>query len=300
MKTREKGFASAYPGRVPGNALAIMKRTRYIIVGYSRSGTTVVHQAVMGHPDVAALNDELKVVPFFTKGISTFTFGNDASEEKERGHDTLFDALTLMRGNSDTRAHGLKVTCMLPKRAKALVDTLQRHMDGVKIVLILRKDLVAQFGSALMARRTGIYHSWHKKFGDTRVRRIKINKFNFIAYALLVFETNKKLKELSATHDTLEVHYEDLLEDSQEVYKNIFEFLNIQRLNPTWIESRKVLPMPEEYIKNYANMKSLLERLEKGTIPYYIIFVSKIIAKLYESLKKARNVVRFYRDERHA
>jgi len=54
-----------------------MANNRYLIVGCGRSGSTLIHLLLKGHPNIVALNDELKVSPFFTKGISTFTFGSD-------------------------------------------------------------------------------------------------------------------------------------------------------------------------------------------------------------------------------
>ena len=44
-------------------------RKRFVIVGMARSGTTVTLQALQGHPDVRTAMDEIRVDPFFTRGI---------------------------------------------------------------------------------------------------------------------------------------------------------------------------------------------------------------------------------------
>jgi hypothetical protein len=70
------------------------QKTRYLIVGMARSGTTVTHRALYGHPKVCALDDEIRVDPFFTRGIEAFTVGGANPWERENGSLQLFDALT--------------------------------------------------------------------------------------------------------------------------------------------------------------------------------------------------------------
>lgn len=80
---------------------------RYIIVGTYRSGTTAVHSCLEGHPEASALSDEARIYPFFTRGISTFTFGDENEIEKSQGHIRLFDALAQISVNNNTKACGL-------------------------------------------------------------------------------------------------------------------------------------------------------------------------------------------------
>ena len=257
-----------------------MNKTRYLIIGYSRSGTTVTHLAIMGHPNVAALNDEMQVSPFFTKGISTFTHGNDLEEEKERAYSHLFDAITLLKANHETTAHGVKVACNSHERAMALVNVLQNHLKDLKIIIIVRKDLVAQYGSGIHGAKTGIMHSWYREAKDMKVRKIKIKKYLFITYVNNVIKMYNVIRGLENSHDVLEIYYEDLIRDPQNFYRKIFEFLNLPVINPTWLTSKKVLPAPEDYIINYAAMKSLLLDLKNDSVPAHTVFISKCISHL--------------------
>ena len=56
---------------------------RFLTVGTQRSGTTVSHVALRGHPDVRAVSDEIAIDPFFTDGRSVFSAHakNDSSQE---------------------------------------------------------------------------------------------------------------------------------------------------------------------------------------------------------------------------
>jgi hypothetical protein len=261
------------------DAQTIKKRekTRYLVIGYSRSGTTVVHLALKGHPNVCALNDELKPAPFFTKGISTFTHGADFKDEKEKGFSAIFDAITRIRANENTLANGAKTACNSPELAKAVVTVLQNYLRDLKVIIILRKDLVAQNGSGLIGKKTGIMHSWYKGFEGRKVGKIKINKLRFIAYVHNVHRMYKALSELKKTHDVLEVCYEDLLSGKNDFFGKIFRFLGVPEIDPTWLSSKKVLPPPQEYITNYSVLKNSLQRYENGTMPKHVLFAARAV-----------------------
>ncbi len=74
--------------------------TNYIIIGPARSGTTVTHLILKGHPQVSALNDEIKVMQLFGKGISAYTFGNDSEYEITLGFRKAFKLLAKRRLHS--------------------------------------------------------------------------------------------------------------------------------------------------------------------------------------------------------
>ena len=82
------------------------------------------------------------------------------------------------------------------------------------------------------------------------------------------------------THDFLEVHYEDLLASSEDLWSKIFEFLNVPVLYPSWLSSKKVMPAPNEYINNYNAMQAELEKVRNGTMPARALLVAKIVTRL--------------------
>lgn len=256
------------------------QRTRYLIVGYSRSGTTITHLAIKGHPNAAALNDEMTIAPFFTKGISTFTHGNDYPEEKQKGYSALFDALTLLGATDQTTAHGVKIACNSNKMARHLVGVLQNHLKDIKVLIIYRKDLVALLGSAQSGKKSGIMHSWYKGFDKRQVKPFSIAKWRMTAFAFNVFRMYRVLEELKETHDTLEVRYEDLLTDPDRFYRRVFDFLHLPAMTPTWIESKKVMPAPETYITNYDELKKRATDVENDRVPFVVMFCSRALGHL--------------------
>lgn len=233
----------------------------------------------------------MQVAPFFTKGISTFTYGNDLPKEKERGFSALFDALTLLEVNQNTTAHGLKVACNSYKLARNLVGVLQKYLTDLKVIIIVRNDLVAQYGSAISGKKSGVMHSWYKGFENRRIARIRINKWYFIAYVLSILRLYETLRQLKQTHDVLELCYEGLLTDPKRFYDSLFSFLGLSKMTPTWLDSKKVMPPPIEYIENYRAMQRLQDDLNRGTVPEYVLLISRIIAHLRWRLSLVRRKI---------
>jgi len=262
------------------NTLEKPRHARYIIIGYSRSGTTVVHLAIAGHPNVVALNDEMRIVPFFTKGISTFTHGNDLPEEKEKGYSALFDALTSLRTSENLKARGIKIACNDYAQACVFVDVLQNHLKDIKVIIMHRRDMVALYGSGQHGKKSGVMHSWYKGAESIAVNKIKISKWRFIAFFVRVNKMYEMIGKLTDTHDVLEVNYEDLLVNPSEEYHKIFSFLNLPNVEPVWLASKKVLPPPSEYITNYDDITLLIDKLEKGTVSESVIWTSRLLNHL--------------------
>lgn len=225
--------------------------TRYLIIGRARSGTTVTHLVLLGHPNVAALNDELKPDPFFTRSVSAFTFGNDLPEERSLGARKLFDAITSIGATSATRAIGAKTVCNSPVLAGRLVEILRERFPELKIVHVVREDLAAMYGSARQARKSGVMHSWYKGYGSTPIGSIRIRKWPFTAFALGSLRTNEAIRKLRESHEYLEIAYEDYLKDPQPLQQRLFEFIGVPAIEATWLNSQKVMPPASQYIRNY-------------------------------------------------
>jgi LPS sulfotransferase NodH len=241
---------------------SVMRRQRYLIIGHQRSGTTLIHSILKGHPRVAALNDELRIAPLFTRGVSTFTFGNDVPEEIEAGYVALFDAITTIRApQKHALAHGAKVTCGSPDVARQLVGSLQRYFRHVRIIHVVRRDLVAQFGSEDSMRRTGVAHSWSRGYGQRPIHNVHFNQWVFEGYASCCLQTQGEVDKLRGTHAVLDVIYEDYLENSQSVHAQLFEFVGVPHAEVTWLEARKLMPSPDRYIDNYAVLTIVLQQM---------------------------------------
>ena len=239
--------------------------TRYIIVGLARSGTTVVHFALKGHPDVSALNDEVKL-NFFTEGISCYTQRDDNQKEKEVGYLRLFDSLSGVFQNENTLALGMKYVPHSVETTKEFVARLRQYFPQVKVVLINRKDLVAQYGSSLRAESTGEWHSWSTS-GEKKNYSVRIRPYKFRAYALNCIAMYEILRSLTESHEVLHFNYEKcFLQDGKPDFTNLFNFIGVSNQEATWLGSEKVAGPPESFIKNYNELKKNLVEINEEYI----------------------------------
>jgi Sulfotransferase family len=241
-------------------------RIRYVIVGLPRSGTTLIHKAIAGHPNASALNDELRVSPFWDLGLSTFTFGHETPEERRAGHVALFDAVTSIAASAETRAFGVKCCVSSPKEAELVVTSTMRTISGVKMIVVVRRDLVAQYASLLRARRSGAWHSW-RHADRPPVAQVHIRPLLFDRYVTNALDTLARLQCAPAAYLVI---FEELVVSKADGFRRIFDFLDLPDIPIDWELGDKVSPLPEAYIDNYHEMSdrlaSLVERHASGRL----------------------------------
>lgn len=256
--------------------------TRYVIVGMARSGTTAVHRAIYGHPNICAIDDEIRVQPFFSLGVATFTVGGKNEWERRRSALPLFDAITRYRPEEpnpdgrlvgycgtrafpkhEIRAHGLKVAIPNAEDAGLLVESLQLDFPGVKIVHVRRNDWVAQCASLERAMKSGVWHSFAEKREATgSVERMTIPEPRFRKYVQMANEVEAQLARLGRSHEVFDFSYEQDLEGGRsEVWLEVFRFLGVPEIAPVWMRSSKVAPPLESFLENTAELQGILTEM---------------------------------------
>lgn len=226
--------------------------TRFLIVGMQRSGTTVTHHCLGGHPQVSLTTDEVSTDPFFSKGLSVFTTGRESFAARRRGYQRLFDAISLAATDRPVRAAGLKVALASPEDAVDLVECVREYFEGLKVVMVRRADLVAQCGSLYRAMRTGQWHAFGKKAGGAD-EKISIPLEEFDVYVRNCRRIEAQLDRLKATHPVCELLYERDIEKGLDKDR-LFDFVGVDRLPAAWMEMQKVSPPAEKFIANHAEL----------------------------------------------
>jgi hypothetical protein len=243
--------------------------TRYVIVGMLRSGTTATHHCLRGHPSVSAVKKEVGVEPFLTKGLSTFTFGKKgAKAEQEHGISALFDAMTSVQRTEERAARGMKFAIAAPALAEKFVDAVQAHLPEVKIIHVDRSDAVARYASLQKSQQTG---TW-RQVGDGTLHsqpRLWLDPEEFAEYVIESSRIRETFGRLQDTHEVLPLSYEDVILDGKlATYDRLFEFVEVEPKEATWLEDRKLSPPPQDYVKNYEELvrgwELLKMKLEQG------------------------------------
>lgn len=228
-----------------------------------RSGTTVTHVVLKDHPNVSMSTDEVAIAPFFTKGISTFTGGKESYRQRLAGYTGLFDLLSSHYLEDQTLALGLKAAIGNHREAIEFCNCLREYLPDVRVVLVVREDLVAQHGSLLRAERSGAWHAWE---GQKTVASapFAIAPKDFEIYALESRKTIAQLRTLHRTHDVLELIYEKDIADGVR-HDRLFEFLALPVAPVTWLKMSKVAPPADTFIDNYAELTALLPSIPVST-----------------------------------
>jgi hypothetical protein len=215
---------------------------------------------------VSALNDEVRVSPFWDRGLATFTFGHETAEEREKGLLALFDAVTSVGASAESRAFGAKCCVSSPAEARLLVGSARRKVPGLKHIVVVRRDLVAQYGSLLRARSGGAWHSWRRPEHHPAAR-IRIRPLLFDRYVVTALDT---LAILCTAHPVHYADYERIVADEPSELREIFRYLDLPDVAVDWCRGEKVSPPAAAYIDNYYEMRSrlnlLVERHAAGRI----------------------------------
>ena len=263
-----------------------MERVRYVIVGMARSGTTATHAAIYGHPNICAMADEVRVSPFFTSGVASFTVGGINEYERKLNYGCLFDATTIYpsrapdpqgkklisyNGTPESpkadrqgiQANGLKVAIPNAEDAAALVDSLRKYFLEIKIIHVQRKDWVAQFASLHRATKTGV---WHTQGNDAPPKPAETGKMTlpiqpFERYVDMAVEVENLLQSLGESHAVRKVSYEQEISVAGSPWaRGVFEFLGVTPIDPTWQRLTKTAPPLEDYVDNVEPLREILAK----------------------------------------
>ncbi len=237
----------------------------YVILGCPRSGTTATHIYLRSHPQVAAFHAEATVSPLFTQGLAVFANHGErhlTPKEKQAQIRSLFIAITAIEADENTVATGLKVTVQSPSDANIIVNSLQKHLPEVIVILVIRKDFVAQYGSLLRAKATDQWTCWDDRATNSAFTTT-VDERRFLSYLMWCRHTLNRLDGLRKTHTVTEVSYEkDILSGQWPGFGRISNVLGVNVSDFPPATSTKVSPDPDRYITNYHALSEIMLRYE--------------------------------------
>ncbi len=264
---------------------------RYLIIGYQRSGTTALHTLLSGHPNIACFAGELRE-PFFSRGLTSFNGGYQTEQEQKLGHGLLFDAITGAHVTENTRIRGAKTVCNSLEAAAIINEVVLHKLAPCKVIVIERRDLVAQYGSRQVTKRTGVYHSWQKNTAaaaSPTVEPVRIDRHLFKRYAMVVHRTYKEVAKLDGKVPYLHLTHENFVADADAVYRQALNFLELPFVEPVWFQSQKVLPHASTYIDRYDAMTELLNKTREDLDAGRIGETQELFLRGYSRLRRGFN-----------
>lgn len=238
------------------------KRTQFLVLGPQRSGTTVTYLTLRGHPNACGISDEVDPAVLFEQGVSAFTRNGVVDPAmRDRYAPALFEAIAFAESGPATLAGGMKIAIETASTARSVADALCGPLRHVRVVLTIREDMIAHYGSLKRAQATGQWHSWGK--GGSTGGRLRLDPKEFAAHVRRYREIHQVLLGLLERRDGLLVRYEqDILGNLPGLAGRLFDYVGIPRLEPDWFMAQKVAPPVEDYIENLDELRARLESMD--------------------------------------
>ncbi|MBN2821337.1 MAG: sulfotransferase [Bacteroidales bacterium] len=235
---------------------------RCIILGPNRSGTTYLHTLLIGHPQISGIQEELRIDPLFTRGISTFTYGNEKTDDKAKGFITLFDSISRLNETENTKCSFIKMAVFNPFYLEKFIHTYHNNLKGVKLIISIREDLLAQYASQLRKNKTKIITVTSKSDSKNKGVKVRVSKPKLKKYVYNMMYMQKLMKH-NLCGDVLFVSYEvDILNENVKLPEKVFKFLGVEhQLDVSWQNQFKISPDPEDYIMDYKNIRNFYQKL---------------------------------------
>ena len=117
---------------------------------------------------------------------------------------------------------------------------------------------------------------------DKTSLRITVDKGLYSHYLLSNIRIVDTLRSLNQTNSLLEISYENDILPGLDYCKKLYEFLELDYMEPAWVNSKKVAPSPREFITNYDRMKLLEKKISESQRPlfslrYFIYSFMKVV-----------------------
>ena len=257
--------------------------TRFLILGMQRSGTTVLHQLVGGHPDVGTNPREFGS-EFFKLRDGLAYHNPEAISPDPSLRDRLFDTwCALPQRDAPYAALGAKVAFPSAAMATQVTASIRSDFRNFKVILISRD---APLNGLVSLKRAQSSHVWHHvsassttlahpslkdKSQSEKIEKsdakekylININESEIIKYIWHWSRINDALVELAKCVPSLSLSYEaDLLDGNILQGGKVFDFLDVSRLPVTWITMEKIGGDLSDEIENAEWAKAFIEAIQ--------------------------------------
>lgn len=225
-------------------------RTRFVILCLGRTGSTHLWSLLDSHPSIRCygevLNDEARDPDSFVLS----------------GHKSVVPFLRELLASPRKPVSGFKLP-MNSLRAHPQTASLLAAESDIRVVRLSRMNRLEQIVSRRLMARSGIAHSIHGDYGETRVR---IDPASCVRAIERIEAEEAELDELAAGHPTFRMVYEEVTSESRLVA--LQEFLGVGPASlSSWFTRLQRRPLPE-VIENWSELEAAL------TAAGYSAFVS--------------------------
>ena len=243
-----------------------MATTKFIIFTLPRTGSTLLSKSLNNHPEIFC-DDEIFHFSFrdyfsphqfrfwkfrFAPKKINYVINYPRTFIKLKG---FLDQFYTNAANENFRARGFKLMYYQTFYTPGLLSYLKRN--NVKVILLLRENIVRNALSDLRARSTGIYHQNENEPVLNGLPKLHVDTVALKDKMVRIIDQNKIIEGIVAGMDHIKIRYEDF-SDWNNTMQRITGFLGVStRVIPEG--AKKLNPVHlEEMVENYDEMKSWL------------------------------------------
>lgn len=241
-----------------------MPSTPFVIVADLRTGSTLLSATLNQHPQIRCRGELFHPEDFPDNPLP------GVSRHALSGPDLVAQALA----DNDVRAAGFRAMVFHPDRTArpqwvGAWRALASH-PGLRVIVLQRRDPLAQFASLTIAQQTGRYnpHPGDPLYDPEQRPRIHLDPAAVRQWIDERARLYADCRALLQGHPTLEFDYEQLADAWDETIARIEEFLGVDRqpLTPAK-QKQEQRPLPE-MILNYEELAGVIDEAGGGQEPW--------------------------------
>ncbi len=210
---------------------------KFVVITRSRTGSNLLISLLDSHDDIVA-------------------FGEKFNRLEGRSCQSVYDEIFRNKPNKQV---GFKIFYYHPldSEDKSIWDLIQND-PHIKIIHLIRENLLRVHISRLIAGKTDVWSSKNKKDINPDSKKVEINPTELLNDIRVTHNHIKAARETFNQHSILEVTYEDLIDPSREVLNDIQKFLDVAPKNLASELRRQNPEALSQLISNYQEIHDLL------------------------------------------
>ncbi len=238
---------------------------KFVVMGIQRTGTILLCSSLNQHPDILNM-DELfvnhlrykpKIIPTYLQHL--LETGEPQRPELLNHKQKIFDYLDHFYSLEKVRARGFKLMANQANRLTFVQNYLKKRK--VRIIKIIRKNILKTYVSRQRSIKTGLYHSEQRRIAE---------KIPELASSKIVLPTAKLEKELEAIEnenlqldhlvksintESITIKYETLSTEFSSTLSQILSFLDVRNNIDIKPAKKKISPQNlQDSIENYSEV----------------------------------------------
>jgi LPS sulfotransferase NodH len=238
---------------------AMNGRTRFVIVGTQRTGTTYIRTMLDNHPDVRCIGEAFLKAKKGSEYFHTYVDERNIGFLQRTLHKkrVLNEYLDVIYGQEQFKAIGFK---LMLNQSNPL---LKRYFDErrVKVIVLVRENILKTLLSRETAKRRNVFHL---KGDQRQFEKITLDCEDLVARLDKIEREKEQLRGFT-DGEALHVTYEQVLENGQREFRRMLSYIEVDDDRTLHSPLVKINPNSiRDIVSNYEEVEKVLMQSAYG------------------------------------